>query len=244
MKNLIYSLILSCIFLGFSSCEPDNYDLPEETLTGEIIDKAANQGFQCEAGANGVAIEMKDYGWSSTPQAYHFYAMMDGKFNNTKIFESRYSVQPHGAFVPLTADTIQIKGVKKMRYEVEPFLRIEWMEEPVVNTTNGTVTVKVKISRGTSNSSYQQNLSDAYLLISETPYVGNNNYNSDLSNQAVKGVTNAAANPILGTTQTLTTKGAMVKGRPYYVRIAARIDCTILGVKRFNFSTVKEIKYN
>ncbi|GHS91465.1 hypothetical protein FACS1894203_2270 [Bacteroidia bacterium] len=240
MKKIIYSLILSVVFLGFYACEDDNYDMPDETFRGKIIDKDTGETLQTEIGGNGIRIRMMEYSWSDNPQPYDFYCMMDGTFNNTKIFKGSYGIIPAGAFVPVPeTQPVEIKGVREIDFEVEPFLRIQWIGEPVVNA-NGTITVKARITRGTTNASYQKNLTDIYLYVNEIPYVGNMSYDSKYTpSQTFSGAT---GNVALGQELSMTTKGALIANRTYYIRVGARIDQTIEGVKRFNYSTVKEVK--
>ena len=66
---------------------------------------------------------------------------------------------PEGAFVPLDEEIIDIKGTVEKTYEIEPLLRVKWVGEPQVNA-DGTVEVKVIITRGTNNPDYQQPLTE------------------------------------------------------------------------------------
>ena len=162
MKTIKYLFLSLVLLAGAMSCAYDNYDLPEETFKGAFIDKETKEPFQTAVGGSGIRIRMMEYSWSDNPQPYDFNVKMDGTFQNTKIFAGEYGVTPEGAFVPLEEERIQIKGVVEKIYEVEPLLRIEWVGEPIVNA-DGTATVKVKITRGTKNADYHQNLSEAFL---------------------------------------------------------------------------------
>ena len=105
---------------------------------------------------------------------------MDGTFNNTKVFKGEYGITPSGAFVPLEEERIKISGTVEKTWEVEPLLRVEWVGEPVVNA-DGTVDVKVKVSRGTDNPDYQEALAEAWLFVSENMYVGDFSYSPNYS---------------------------------------------------------------
>lgn len=50
MRNRIYFqiFILSALFLGINACKMDLYELPNETLTGVIIDKNTGNPIQTE----------------------------------------------------------------------------------------------------------------------------------------------------------------------------------------------------
>lgn len=237
MKKIIYSLAAGLALLAGTSCQEfDNYEAPQETLKGSIIDAETQQPFQTETGDNGVRIRLMEYSWSENPTPYYFTVKQDGTFNNTKIFKGNYGIEPLGAFVPLGEVTRDISGTVEMQFEVEPFLRVEYVGEPVVDGNK--ITVQAKITRGTNNSEYQQNVSDVYLFINaSSPYVGNNNfddrYDKHLSGDDVVN--------ILGETITLTTEGDLPSGRTYYLRIGARIDKDVDGVKRYNYTDVKTV---
>ncbi|GHT73438.1 hypothetical protein AGMMS50262_04550 [Bacteroidia bacterium] len=254
MKKIVY-ILASVICMTFYACEFDNYDLPNETLTGKIIDKVTGQTLQTDAGGNGtngngIRIELLEYSWSDNPLPYYFYCKQDGSFNNTKIFKGNYRVNPEGAFVPLIqyddegkivsdqSRTLDIKGVTEVNFEVEPFLRVEWIGEPVING-DGTATIKVKVTRGTDNPAYQQRLTDVCLYFNEVPYVGDYGYDSRYTKRvAYSGNT---GNDALGTEISITTNGKFPSNRTYYLRVGARIDCTIAGVKRYNYNEPKKI---
>ena len=102
MRKIIYLLAVSFIMLAGTSCQKfDNYEEPQETLKGTIIDKGTGTPFLTETGNNGVRIKLMEYSWSDNPTPYYFTVKQDGTFNNTKIFKGYYNIEPEGAFVPL-----------------------------------------------------------------------------------------------------------------------------------------------
>lgn len=249
MRKIGYFLVVSFILLGTVSCQKfDNYEGPQETLKGAIIDKGTQKPFLTETGNNGVRIKLMEYSWSDNPTPYYFTVKQDGTFNNTKIFKGNYNIEPEGAFVPLVlkggngqvlADesiTTDIKGTVTLNFEVEPFLRVEYIGEPVVEGKK--ITIQAKITRGTNHVDYQQQISDVYLFINgSSPYVGNNNFDDRYD----KHLSGAAVNDILGKVITLTTEGELPTGRTYYLRVGARIDKDIAGAKRYNYADVKTV---
>lgn len=249
MKKIFYFLAVSFMVLAGTSCQKfDNYQEPQETLKGTIIDKETKTPFFTETGNNGVRIKLMEYSWSNNPTPYYFTVKQDGTFNNTKIFKGDYNIEPEGAFVPLVLRNangemisdasvrMDIKGTVNLNFEVEPFLRVEYIGEPIIDGRK--ITVKAKITRGTTNPDYQQALSDVYLFINgSSPYVGSNNfddrYDKHLGGEEVKD--------ILGETITLTTEGELPTGRTYYLRVGARINKDIAGAKRYNYTDVKAV---
>ena len=246
MKSIQYLTIFILLFATLFSCEEDNYEFPAETFRGSIVDVQTKEPFQTAIGNTGVRITMMEYSWSETPTPYHMYTMMNGEFNNTKIFEGRYGIKPEGAFVPLAEEEIEIKGTVEGHYEVDPFLRLEWVGDPVFNA-NGTVSVQVKISRGTADPAFQQALREAWLFVGETQYVGDFSYSPNYSTHLT-----GANLPVLGETVTITTgwPGGIGTGaqrifpnfsRKFFLRVGARTNIQVNSTNVYNYTTVKEI---
>lgn len=246
MKSIKQLSLVFLILASIVSCEKDNYDFPVETFKGSFIDANTKEPFQTAIGSTGIRIAMMEYSWSENPTPYYMYCMMDGQFNNTKIFEGKYGIKPAGAFVPLQEEVMNIKGTVEKKYEVEPFLRVTWVGEPVFNS-NGTVSVTVKISRGTSNTAYQQALKEVWLFVNENQYVGDFSYSPNYSTKLI-----TTTLPKLDETVTITTgwPGGIGTGsqrsfptyaRKYFLRVGARIDVQVNSTNVYNYTTIKEI---
>lgn len=248
MKKILYTLLCT-LSVMLVACDKDNYSGPKETFCGKFIDKGTGEPFQCAMGNTGIRIRMYEYSWSDNPQPYDFNVMQDGTFQNTKIFGGEYGVIPSGAFVPLEEERIKIYGKVEKTYEVEPLLRVEWVGEPVVNS-DGTVDVKVKVIRGTSNPDYQQPLAEAWLFVSENNHVGDYNFSNIYSTKIAGAAIQAVE---LGKVYTIRTgqPGGFNPGGPctafptyerkYFLRFGARTTCQFDGVNRYNYTTIKEI---
>jgi len=258
MKKVKYCLVFCFLTLfAFSSCiELDNYAEPKETFRGTVYVKGTNktETLQTEStGSGGVRIRMLEYSWSDTPNPYDFYTMRDGRYNNTKIFKGTYNIVLAGPFVPLiqndasgniTVDesiTREIKGTVEVDWEVEPFLKIEWVGEPVVNAAGTKITASCRITRGTSNPNYQQNVTDIYLFINSSSYnVGNDNHDSRYSGRITGNDAQAAF--ASGDVITVTTQTDFSPNRDYYVRFGARINIQTEGTQRYNYCAPKMVK--
>lgn len=236
-RSFRYISLLILLLTGFTSCESDNYEGPKETFRGAFIDKQTKEPFQTAIGNTGIRIRMMEYSWSDTPQPYDFNCMMDGKFNNTKIFAGNYGIIPEGAFVPLEEEIMDIAGTVEKTFEVEPLLRLEWIGEPQVNA-DGTADIKVRITRGTNHVDYQQPIEEAWLFVSETGYVGDFSFSNRFSTQLVGG----AVTDILDKEITIRTKGQFPEySRKYFLRVGARTTMNFSGTNRYNYTTIKEI---
>ena len=230
------------------SCGKDNYALPEETFKGSFIDK--DTGELLQVGPGDLRIRMYEYSWSDNPTPYDFNAKQDGTFNNTKIFKGTYGIVPEGPFVPLEEIRLEIEGEVQHDFYVEPFLRVEWVGEPEM-LADGTVEVTVKITKGTDNPDYQKPLEEAWLYVNQISYVGSGSYSNILSTQltatdltgytwgdelTVRTGFPAGYNAGTGTPN----KFPEMADRPYFFRFAAYAGDQVGGVKRYNYTPVKE----
>lgn len=254
-------LLLSLLVLG--GCGKDNYNAPSETFKGRFIDKGTGEPFQTAIGNTGIRIRMIEYSYkySDNPQPYDFNAMQDGTFNNTRIFKGEYGVTPQGAFVPLSEDRFNIKGVVDKTYEVEPLLRIKWLGEPVVNFDERTAEVEIEVTRGTDNPDYQQDIAEAWLFVSETSYVGDFSYSPNYSTR-IPSMTDVQSLVDKGQAELidggrggfrLRVKTGLPNGlnnevrpfpdyeRKFFLRFGARTAKSFDGTNRYNYSTIKEI---
>jgi hypothetical protein len=253
MKKIIYSAITFVIITTMASCvKKDNYAGPDQTLTGTVIDNSTGQPIQTELGGSSMQIRAFETSWNNgvgvTQQNYNVHA--DGTFTNTKLFKGTYKLYPtDGAFVPLVytnaagalvdvgSKTVNVQGgVTNVTFNVDPFLKVEWVSEPVVNPDK-TVTVQIKFSRGTTDATRIFNVTDAYLFVNTTQIVGNNSFDNITSQQV--NYSGTAGNALLGTTVTITTKGPLAADRNFYLRVGVRTADNVN--KRYNYNSAKMV---
>jgi hypothetical protein len=245
MRNIFLFIGLCFLLIDFSSCSGiDNYPAPSETLKGTVFDSINGTPLQTEVGGGGYQIELDELSWSANPTPYYFNSMQDGTYQDTKLFSGQYRISIVGAFVPLVQydsngnvivdkrKIVDIKGVTTVNFNVEPFLRVEWIGEPKINA-DGTVTVQVKVTRGTNNPNFQQNINDVTLFVNEYQYIGNNEYDSRFTNKY-----NGDANAIIGDTISITTLAPPTSGETWYLRVGARIS---YGQNLYNYNQPVEI---
>lgn len=253
MKKTIFYIAFCLVVIAAGSCKKyDNYSAPDNTLHGQVIDKGTGAGVQTEIGGGGTRVKLLETSYSANPTPYYFQSMQDGTFNNTKIFAATYKVSVEGPFVPLvqtdsvgnvTSDgsqSIVIKGhstTTNLTFKVEPFLRVDLVGQPVFNA-DSTVTVQVKITRGTTNPDYQQDVTDINLYVSNTKYDGNNNYDPRYSKLTSYSGTNGTG--LLGQTISITTTGGALPLQDVYFRVGARINA---GLDEYNYSEPVSVKY-
>jgi len=244
MKNILFaSMAVSLLMMGAACKKTDNYQGPTETLKGNIIDATTKQNVQSEvSGDNGAGTRIKllEISWSDAPTPLYLATKQDGTYINTKVFAATYKMIAEGAFVPMDlagsdqTQTVAVSGgTTTVDFTVDPFLRIAWVGEPVINS-DGSVSVQATVTRGTSNASYQQNIINLGLFISPSEYVGNNNYDSRYS--SILSYSGTTGNAIAGQTITLTSKPLPKKD--WFLRVGSRIA---FGTNRYNYSTIKMV---
>ncbi len=258
MKKIIYSLFFLAA-VSFSSCEIDNYDEPQETLKGRVIDVATGEPVLTDQGSEGTRIRLRELSWTETavPDNFDFFCMKDGNFQNTKIFAGHYNVRIDGAFIPLVRRTaagdtiadetkyIDIKGVTEVEFEVQPFLKVEWVGQPTVS--NGKITATVKVTRAVTPADFKAkiepmggyndnflNVTDVRLFVSQVPFVGYREWDNRYSMQLDYSGNSFDAQ--LGQPVTITTKGVIPAGRTVFIRAAARINYATENIRRHNYN--------
>ena len=232
---------------GCSLFELDNKDLPAETLRGRVVDAATGEPVLTDQGGEGIRVRLTETSYKGNANPTHnpdFFCRPDGTFQNTKLFKGTYTVQLDGPFVPLYVEdasgtpqrdetrTIEISGVKEETFEVQPFLKVEWVEEPSV--AGNILTAKIRVTRATPFEDCKAamspitgyadswlNLESVMLYISYSPYVGYRERDARWTNE-VTGANNA----LLGQVITIRSRSEnpLPEGRTFFVRPAARVQ--------------------
>jgi hypothetical protein len=267
MKKILFYTLL-CVPLSFGSCDLftlDNYDEPSETLQGEVVDVATGERVLTDQGSEGIRIRLTELSWTGieTP-TYNpdFFCKPDGSFQNTKLFKGKYNIRIDGPFIPLLREdsngvpiadetqTVDISGVTQVKFEVQPFLKVEWVGDPTV--TNGRITAKVKVTRAVSEADFRAkiedmggwdnkftNVTDIQLFVSGSSSVGYRARDERWSSQLE--YTGSAFNALLGQTITIQSNSTIPAGRLVFIRAAARIDYETASQRRYNYSEPLEV---
>jgi hypothetical protein len=267
MKKIVFYTILGAL-LSFSSCDLfklDNYEAPAETLQGEVVDAATGEPVLTDQGSEGIRVRLTELSWTGVETPTHnpdFYCMSNGTFQNTKLFKGTYNIRIDGPFIPLYREdangvplmddtkTMEISGVTKVLFEVQPFLKVEWAGEPTVS--NGRITARVRVTRAISVDDFRNkiepmggwsdsflNVTDVQLFVSGSSSVGYRAKDGRWSSEIQ--YTGSAFNSLLGQPVSITSLGEIPSGRTVFVRAAARINYTTAEVKRWNYSEAIEV---
>lgn len=268
MKKISSYILVSALFLS-SSCslfELDNYEAPSETLRGEVVDAETGEPVLTDQGSEGIRVRLTEVSWGEnvTPNP-DFYCMPDGTFQNTKIFKGTYNVRVDGPFIPLVREddrgvpladesqTLEISGVTDVRFEVQPFLKVEFVGKPEV--VNGKVRAQVRVTRGVSEEEFRSkvepmggysasflNVTDIQLFVSYSSSVGYRARDERWSSRIEYSGT--AFNALLGETITIESNGTIPSGRAVFVRAAARINYDTprgSGTRRWNYNEAVQL---
>ena len=261
--------IVSFALLSLNSCglfELDNKDEPSATIQGEVVDAESGAPILTDQGSEGIRVRLLElsYGENVQPNP-DFFCKPDGTFQNTKIFGGTYNVRIDGPFVPLLREddrgtpladetqTVDISDLTKVKFEVQPFLNVEWVGEPQI--INGKVKAQVRVTRGVSEDDFRakiepmggydanfQNVTDIQLFISYSSTVGYRARDERWSSKIEYAGT--AFNSLLGETVTIESIGAIPSGRAVFIRAAARINYDTpkgSGTRRWNYNEAKQV---
>lgn len=229
IQKIIGSILLTLLIVGQQSCSKiDNYDMPNATLNGEVIDVVT--GAPIQTNVYDCMIELDELSWSQNPHPFKFTTKPDGTFTNTKVFAGKYKITPvDGPFIPIDGKEMDIKKDTKVTFEVEPFLNVKITELKQEGTA---VTVSFKIS----SKSNLYKVTDSRFFINNTPFVGDGS-NMTQFNQDID-LWNTDNGEIYAKTYQFNVEN-LLSGRTYYLRVGARSDDPVS--RRYNYSEVKKI---
>lgn len=269
-KIALYTLFVSGL-LSLGSCslfKLDNYEAPEETLRGRVVDMEGNPVLT-DQGSEGIRVRLMDMTWQEmgnevTPKDFN--CMLDGTFQNTKLFPGKYNVTVDGPFVPIVIEDAQgvpvadgsqnieiEKGkVKEVEFTVQPFLNVEFVDLPQVS--DGQITAKVRVSRAISRDDLKAvigqtgdwkdeyaNITDVQFFVSYSSTVGYRARDEYWSGKLE--FTGNAFDDKLGQVIEISSNAEHLipSGRHVFVRAAARINYQTANVARYNYSDIKEV---
>jgi hypothetical protein len=227
-RILLIAYLLTAIL--FASCEIDNYDEPDGTLTGRVIDAVTGNPVLTEQ-PNGFQIRYNEISWSDNAPNQTFWGKADGTFNNTKLFAGRYRVVPtQGAFVQPDPKEVNISsgGTTSVDFTVTPYISFSNVS---IAKEGNTVRATFTLSRNVATAALQDY---RVFATSATPYVGIELFDNDISIGAT-----GISEPDLGTPISVLLPENFVAGKTYYIRVGARCQN---AAGRYNMTEVVTIR--
>src|SRR5258705_10660408 len=123
-------LRISTIFLGVSmlvagsSCiKKDNYPCPNASLEGSLFQDGSGSKTTIQVCTDNFKIRLEQLDWSATPAPQDIPVKYDGTYQNAELFSGHYRVSiKGGAFWPVAPQEIDIRKVRKLDFQLRPYL--------------------------------------------------------------------------------------------------------------------------
>ncbi|MBG0861040.1 MAG: DUF3823 domain-containing protein [Bacteroidales bacterium] len=208
MKSRVYFYLL-LIIISITSCSIDNYDMPNATLSGRVLDNVTNEMVQNGGVNSGTIIQLFE---GKYKQPILSYSYPDGHFTNEALFAGNYKLFAVGAF-KLVGDTMRITINKDTEVDIKvlPNVRLKATLQSFVGTT---ATVKVEYSKVHSD----QVLNQLAVVWSTIDYP--NLYTFSGGGQKTETVTSQN----LTEGEMIFTITGLTAGKKYYFRAAGRTN--------------------
>lgn len=237
MKKIL--LLFPFFIFALASCEIDNYDGPDASIHGSILDEQTGElvGTDIE---NGSSIKVREHGFTN-PADQTWVIMNTGEYRNNMIFAATYDVRfENGNFYPFEIkDFVVKKGENTYDFKVTPYLRIKNADI----TKNGhTITATFSVEGGKP----EVKLKEIQLFAFSDIWVGNNvKYTLNGNTDKIVFSPTVAIVPENNYTLTinLTENADIFKYKKnYYFRIGALADVSDVGTIRHNYAPLVVIK--
>ncbi len=222
------------------SCEIDNYDAPNASFRGAILDAETGELVETDL-INGSTIRAYELGWE-TLAAQTWVIKNTGEFQNDMVFAATYDLEfINGNFYPFTVENFTIKKGKNTHdFHVTPYLRVK---DVSIKLENNTILATFRVEAGKP----EVKLSAVQLYAFTDIYVGEQvkfNLNGDNFRQVF-----SPAKTVDNTTYTLAIDlgenyESFKYKRNYYFRVGALADLADVGTIRYNYAPIVKIELN
>jgi hypothetical protein len=117
------TLLLSMALLILAGCEIDNYEAPDLTITGKVLDYETKELVESGGINSGTIVKLYE-GNSQQPLLYKTFP--EGTFVNTKVFAGVYTIEAEGPFTMPEGklENVSINGNQEITIEVIPNVRL------------------------------------------------------------------------------------------------------------------------
>lgn len=226
-SNILIATIVVSFFLIYS-CELDNYDGPDSTIHGSIIDIETGALIEQDI-VNGSQIEYFEHGFEN-PTLQYMRFKTDGTYRNNLMFSGTYTIQPvRGNFVPVEAEDIVVKGETRLDFQVQPYIRLNDVSIEKVGTK---IIARFKVQQTVSNDVWKIGLyshqspipSDRAYLVSSEEYIEDSVDPNIFQTLEIDIPSNSSE---------------LINGKTYFFRVGAMID---VPEAKSNFSSVIKIE--
>ena len=237
MKKIL--LLISCCFFALVSCEIDNYDGPDASIHGSIIDEVTGElvGTDIE---NGSSIIVREHGFTNPAEQY-WSIMNTGEYRNNMVFAATYDVRFENCnFYPFEIKDFVINdGDNFYDFKVTPYLRIK---NPDIVKNGNVITATFFLETGKP----EVKVKEVQLFAFSDKWVGNN-VKYSLNGGSDKITISPSETVVSSKKYTLTidlekNTNVFKYSKNYYFRIGALADVSGVGTVRHNYAPLVVIK--
>ncbi len=120
MNKLLYICLLSLCFIN---CKVDNYDPPNATINGKIVD--SQNGELIPSGGSVAGTIVRFYQYDET-QPLNYVTFPDGTFTNKAVFNGSYTYTAEGAFTLVNSarQNVTVSNNTEIEIPVIPHIRL------------------------------------------------------------------------------------------------------------------------
>jgi hypothetical protein len=238
MKRIInITILISCLIISLISCEIDNYEGPNASFYGSIIDNETGALVGTEL-INGSTIRAFEQGFE-TPVAQTWLIKNTGEFRNDMVFAGTYNFDlSNGNFYPISVENFKINsGDNQHDFRVTPYIRIKNVN---ISHSNNQIIATFSLEAGEP----EVKVKSIRLYAFTDMHVGENIKFSTSGTNFLQNF--SPSKTIDNSVYTLTielgeNENHFKYNRNYYFRIGALADVTGVGTVRHNYSTVEVI---
>ena len=218
MKKIL--LFVSCFLFALTSCEIDNYEGPDASIHGSILDEQTGElvGSDME---NGNAIKVREHGFTNaTDQTW--YITNTGEYRNNMVFAATYDVRfENGNFYPFEVKDFVVKsGDNVYDFKVIPYIRVK---SPKVEKNGNVITATFSLEAGKQDVKLTLNGGTDKQVFSPSTAINS----ADIYTLSIDLGQNA---------------DVLKYSKNYYFRIGALADVSGVGTVRHNYAPVVVIK--
>lgn len=237
MKNILITLFLGTFLL--TSCMKDNFEGPNASFFGAIIDEKTNEYVETDL-QNGSTIEAYELGYED-PVAQKWVIKNNGEFRNNLVFANDYDLYlRNGNFYPQEFKSFKIKkGENEHNFIVKPYLRI--LDESITyDKTAKKIIAKFKLEGGNGD----EKVKNVRLYAFSDMHVGEAvKFDVKNSSDKIEGI-NTVVDPSYQYELSIDldkNPSLFKSGRNYFFRIGALANIDNVGTIRHNYAPYVKI---
>lgn len=237
MKKIL--LLISCCLFALTSCDVDNYDGPDASIHGSILDEQTGELVGTDLN-NGSAIKVREHGFTN-PTDQTWAIMNTGEYRNELVFAATYDVRfENGNFYPFEIKDFEVKGGDNLYdFKVIPYIRIK---NTSITRNGDIITATFSLEAGKPD----VKVKEVQLFAFSDMWVGNSvKYTLNGGTDKTTFNPTAAIDPVKTYTLTIDLKAnatVLKYNKNYYFRIGALADVSGVGTVRHNYAPFVVIK--